>query len=174
MATVKISARLRLATRDDIFQLELPLTNKILFTRDSISKDFKGVYIVEKLLNTRNCESIEELKNRQYYNGLLYAKLLEGIYRNQFYVLEALITVNCFHFKLQLQTADRLDFFDSADSLKQNVIYYKKINDAEIRGPYSLQITSQSDHIKKAIDDGILFVPSVNQCFEPIITAKAS
>lgn len=175
MATIKIKAALRVATREDIFCDQTPLTNKLLFVKCPVTGEFRGVYVIPSWQSTQlpyaSASVIRAVRNS---NNYFMRELLDGLHYQLFYVLDEMKNQTSFTFKLNLKTADEFDFFEGLESVKQNLIYYVKISDTEIQGPHSLKFTLACDHIKKAIEAGKLFVPSKTQSFEPYKMAKTA
>ncbi len=175
METIKIRAVLRVATREDIFHEQTPIDNKMLFVQCPVTRDFKGVYVIDRLHNTSMPYfSPEENATGRKINNYMMRELLDGLHQQVFYVIDEQKSEKNFSFKIRLRTADEFDFFDSSKFVKQNLIYYVKVNDNEIQGPHVMKFTSECDHLKAAIQKGILYVPSKTQTFEPFNMAKAS
>lgn len=175
MEIIKIRAALRVATREDIFNDQTPLTNKMLFVQCNETREFRGGYVIASLHNTNlPYVSAEQNAFNRKLNNYTMRELLDGLHYQLFYVLDETKNEKNFNFKLHLRMADDFDFFDGSNAVKQNLVYYVKISDNEIQGPHIMKFTSECDHIKKAIEAGKLFVPSKTQSFEPYKLAKAS
>lgn len=175
MGIIKIRAVLRVATREDLFNDQIPLANKMLFVKHPETREFNGVFVIDRLHST-NLPYVapEENAFQRKLNNYTMRELLNGLHYQLFYVLDEEKSEKNFSFKLRLKTADEFDFFEGPNSVKQNLVYYTKINENEIQGPHIMKYSSQCDHISKALTDGILFVPSKTQTFEPFNLAKAS
>lgn len=175
METFKVRATLKPATIADIFHGRDTYMNKLMFVKCPKNGNFIGTYAIPEIQNTkRPYHTYKELNNIESSNKYYKKELSNGLASQLFYVLSESHNDYDFQFKLILRTADFFDLFYSENHLKQNTIYYVKVNSHEISGPHFLPKVTDINRVKNAMNAGQLFVPSANQTFEPYKIAIAS
>ncbi len=157
METFKIKASLTRAGVEDLFyQNQTPRQNKIFFVKDIIKAEFRGTFKAHS--------SDQDVITQMYLMlqlGIIYR--LTDV-ENEFNQ----------SIKLSLRTADDYDFFSAKDLLKENTIYYVKLNNDVVNGPHYLRSDHDQQKIRNAIAKEILFVPSNTQLFEQFKQYKAA
>lgn len=154
---IKVKTSLVRASKLDLFTSdEIPRENKIFFYRDPITKEFSGVY---RISGTDRYDIIELYKLLQL--GALYM-ITENHCENNF----------CF--KLVLKKGEHFNFFDAPKWVKQNVIYYEIKDTHYVVGPLSISLQTDVLRLRKLMADGMLYVPSGIQLFEPYNVKKSA
>ena len=175
METIKVRATLKPASIADIFHGRDTYMNKLLFVKCPTNGNFIGNYTIPELDNNNrpyhNYKELEAIDNR---NKFFRKELSTGLAAQLFYVLSEVHNEHDFQFKLQLRTADFFDLFDSESATKANTIYYLKVNAQEVTGPHFMPKITDVNHVKNAMLNGKLFVPTAKQTFEPYKIAQAS
>lgn len=176
METIKIRASLKLALRSDIFSGVNTYANKVLFVNCPENGTFKGLYTIPELDNKSyvygvTASELQEIKDR---NTSIKHEIYSGLATQLFYKLSDSHNEFDFQFQLILRPGDWFDFFQAEQWLKPNVVYYVRVNNHEVSGPHYMPTMADIVHIKKAIENKQLYVPSANQTFEPYKIAAAS
>jgi hypothetical protein len=143
--------------------------NSVFFLKDEITKEFYATYKLHD--NDWIYKSEQTLSSEKYFNDEVnYLVNKRLIYR-----LSESNNSKDFEFKLYLKRADLYDVFFCPGHIRFNRIYYvvdKKTG--SVIGPEYTKFDTDKENFKELIDNGLIYVPTKKQTFEPFRLAKAS
>lgn len=171
MERLEIRAGLRLATFDDCLLHGKILTNKTVFIKNRLNGQFEALY---KLPNHYECDDSEKDKIWKESNEYNINEIKTAIIFQNYYVLSEQYNSLHFNFKLILREAEFDDLTYTSTFVKENALYFVRVNAMEISGPHYLPETASASYVRKAIQDKKLFVPIKEQTYEPIKLSNAS
>ena len=149
-------ASVALARKFDVFTVdELPKENKRLVMFDKNKNRFYGIYRIPGI---------------DFLDVMELASLL---FSGSLYRIIAPTDLSALTFQMKLTRGEEFDFFYTPRHVKENTVYYAE-NNGQIQGPFVLGEQADKFKLRQKIAAGELYLPAMNQDFQPVSVKKSA